>query len=151
MIGHSFLPLFCLVEEIFVLGLPSPTFSPVACLQGPESYILITVYLSSDCKVFSDKAQGLTYILGPLTPTIYIYIYIINLGQGHQLIYLLHLEAQNKKKKLNFLLQHMIFSIAMRSRFYKILRFGSRFHTDFISIEILLRFRMFQGCRILGS
>ena len=65
-----------LAKEILLLSLPSPAFSPVAHSWGLESYILIIVYLSSDCKVFSDKAQGLTYILGPLTPTKNIYIYI---------------------------------------------------------------------------
>ena len=35
------------------------------------------VYLSSNCKLFSDKAQGPTYVFGPLIPTIIIIIIII--------------------------------------------------------------------------
>ena len=66
---HSFWPLFRLAEEILLLDLPSLAFSPVVRSWDLESYILIIVYLSSDHKVSSDKAQGLAYVLGLLIPT----------------------------------------------------------------------------------
>ena len=69
MTGHSFLPLFRLAKEILLISLPSSALSPIARSWNQESYILITIYLSSDCKVSSDKTQGPAYILGPLIPT----------------------------------------------------------------------------------
>ena len=45
-----------------------------------------TVYLSSNSKLFSDKAQGPTYVLGPLIPTIIIIIIIIIVRTNSKLV-----------------------------------------------------------------
>ena len=70
MTEHTFWSLLCLAKEILLLGQLSPTLSFVACSWNSEFYIFITVYLSLDHQVSSDKAQGPTYILRPLIPTI---------------------------------------------------------------------------------
>ena len=53
-----------LSDEIFLLSMPSLTFSFVIYSRGSESDILITVYLSSDHPTFSAKTQGPTYNFG---------------------------------------------------------------------------------------
>ena len=91
MTEHSFWSLLHFAEEILLLGLPSPAFSFVICSWSSENYISIIVYLSSDHYASSDKAQGPTYILGPLIPTICILSGALSSSYYFCLLFFLHL------------------------------------------------------------
>ena len=59
------------------------------------------VYLSLNCKLFSDKAQGPTYVFGALIPTIIIIIIIIIIVRTNSELVAHYMEWLKPKKPMN--------------------------------------------------
>ena len=113
MIGYTLWSMFRLSKEVCLLSMPSLTFSLVTYSWDSKSYILTTVYLSSDHPTSSAKPKAQHIILGPLSLHCAFFIYKKNSN-----FKICHLKEKFKKSQLNFWFEILGFVWAIFERCY---------------------------------